>query len=256
MEAPRSRSGLSTFMICCLCSAIICCAVLVCRWRVFVASPTNKPRRFIIVPCNDDEPSISAKQCLHNQPLCVPNKLVQNSKQQSTMKFSSSILSTALLVSASCSSAAAFSTHQRTLASSSSSMRTTSSTTFLASTTEKETECSSSSSTSTTTRTISPEFKEARDQAIATLKAQLPPEAAPALEQPLAHFVSEYFQALSDSAAAGTKNPDGSAVTPQQAVKNMLTTLSYGLKYGLGKDKFIFEDVRHMALRGADFNDA
>ena len=44
-------------------------------------------------------------------------------------------------------------------------------------------------------------------------------------------------------------------MTPQQAVKNMLTTLSYGLKYGLGKEKFIFEDVRHMALRGADFND-
>lgn len=44
-------------------------------------------------------------------------------------------------------------------------------------------------------------------------------------------------------------------MTPQQAVKNMLTTLSYGMKYGLGQDKFIFENVRHVALRGADFND-
>mmetsp|Transcript_6489 Transcript_6489/g.9553 ORF Transcript_6489/g.9553 Transcript_6489/m.9553 type:complete len:453 (+) Transcript_6489:60-1418(+) len=165
------------------------------------------------------------------------------------MKFSSSILSAALLVSASCSSAAAFSTHQRTV--SSSSMRTSSSsTTFLASTTEKSAECSSSTAT-----TITPEFAGARDQAIATLKAQLPPEALSTLEQPLTHFISEYFQSLSDSAAVGTKNPDGSEVTPQQAVKNMLTTLSYGLKYGLGKDKFIFENVRHMALRGADFND-
>jgi glycerol-3-phosphate O-acyltransferase len=164
------------------------------------------------------------------------------------MKFSSSILSAALLLSASCSSAVAFSTYQRTLASSLRSI-STATPTFLASTTEKSAECTSAPST------ISPEFEGARDQAIATLRAQLPPEALSTLEQPLTHFISEYFQSLSDAAAAGVKNPDGSAVTPQQAVKNMLTTLSYGLKYGLGKNKFIFEDVRHRALRGADFND-
>lgn len=83
----------------------------------------------------------------------------------------------------------------------------------------------------------------------------MPPEQLSALEKPLTHFISEYFQSLSDAAAAGATNPDGTPVTPQQAAKNMLTTLSYGLKYGIGKEKFVFEDVRHRALRGADFND-
>jgi len=139
-------------------------------------------------------------------------------------------------------------------------MRTTSSsssTTFLSSTTEKEAECSSSSSSDTppaAESTIAPEFKAALDQAIAKLKSSIPPEASSALEQPLTHFTSEYFTSLSDAAAAGATNPDGSPITPQQAVKNMLTTLSYGLKYGLGQNKFIFEDVRHFALRGANFH--
>ena len=55
--------------------------------------------------------------------------------------------------------------------------------------------------------------------------------------------------ALSQAAANGSKNPDGSDITAQQAAKNMMTTLGYGVKYGI-KDKFIFEDVRHRALRG------
>jgi glycerol-3-phosphate O-acyltransferase len=165
------------------------------------------------------------------------------------MKFSSSILSAALLYSAS--TAAAFSTQQlRTL---SPLMRSATTSTILASTTEKEAQAETTATT--TSATISPEFEGGRDQAIATLKSQLSPEQLAVLEQPLTHFISEYFQSLSDASAAGVTNPDGTPVTPQQAVKNMLTTLSYGLKYGLGKEKFIFEDVRHRALRGADFND-
>ena len=180
------------------------------------------------------------------------------------MKFSSSILSTALLLS-SCSSAAAFSVnnHQRTLISSSVVTRTRTTTTVLSSTTEKESECSKkettestddSSISSSSTTTISPEFAAARDQAIATLKSQLPPGTESTLAGPLNHFISEYFASLSDAAASNATNPDGSPITPQQAVKTMLTSLSYALKYGVGKDKFIFTDVRHRALRGADFN--
>eukprot|EP00986_Skeletonema_menzelii_P012870 scaffold7275_cov80-Skeletonema_menzelii.AAC.1 len=56
MEAPRSRSGLSTFMICCLYVGGACLSHL---------RPTNHVAS--MVPCNDDEASISAKQCLHNQ---------------------------------------------------------------------------------------------------------------------------------------------------------------------------------------------
>jgi glycerol-3-phosphate O-acyltransferase len=50
------------------------------------------------------------------------------------------------------------------------------------------------------------------------------------------------------------KNPNGSDDTATQATKTMMSTLSYGMQYGLGvgnpNGKFQFEDVRHRALRG------
>jgi glycerol-3-phosphate O-acyltransferase len=73
------------------------------------------------------------------------------------------------------------------------------------------------------------------------------------LEKPLVHFVQEYFAALAAAAQAGSKNPDGSDITAQQAAEQMLGTLDLGMKYGLGagpKGKFVFDDVRWKALRG------
>lgn len=78
------------------------------------------------------------------------------------------------------------------------------------------------------------------------------------LEKPLVHFMTEYFGALDAANKAGAKNPDGSDITAQQAVKEMIGTLGYGVKYGLGagpKGKFIFTDARHIAMRGDTEND-
>lgn len=79
-----------------------------------------------------------------------------------------------------------------------------------------------------------------------------------ALEGPLVHFMDEYFHALSIASRSGSKNPDGSNITAAQATKTMMTTLRYGMRYGLGvgnpSGKFHFEDVRHRALRGPTSN--
>jgi len=98
---------------------------------------------------------------------------------------------------------------------------------------------------------LDPEFQNAWDVAVMTLTQQLP---NPALEGPLVHFMDEYFHALAVAANSGMKNPDGSDVTATQATKTMMSTLSYGMQYGLGvgnpNGKFQFEDVRHRSLRG------
>jgi len=65
--------------------------------------------------------------------------------------------------------------------------------------------------------------------------------------------MDEYFASVAAASEAGAKNKDGSDITAEQAMNNMISTLQYGMKYGLGagpKGKFIFEDVRHMAMRG------
>jgi len=171
------------------------------------------------------------------------------------MKFSTAILSVALALSASST------THAFTSSTINNSVRRISS---LGAAEIKEASTNSSKDTTSTTAanaatnglndtssTLSPEFEGARDMAIAKLSASLP---NPALEKPLAHFMSEYFAALDTAAKAGNKNADGSDITAEQAMKEMGRTLQYGMKYGLGaspKGKFIFEDVRHMALRGS-----
>ncbi|KAL3808085.1 hypothetical protein ACHAXA_006847 [Cyclostephanos tholiformis] len=110
---------------------------------------------------------------------------------------------------------------------------------------------SSSSSSSSHRPALDPEFQSARDASVAKLSSSLP---SPSLERPLVHFVDEYFRALCEASANGSKNPDGSDITASQASRMMLTTLGYGIKYGLGagnpRGKFVFEDVRHTALRG------
>lgn len=116
------------------------------------------------------------------------------------------------------------------------------------------------SSSSTASRpALDPEFQTARDAAVTKLSSTLP---NPKLVAPLVHFVDEYFRALCEASANGSKNPDGSTISAEQATMTMLTTLNYGIKYGLGvgnpmMKKFVFEDVRHMALRGPrDGNDS
>ena len=118
---------------------------------------------------------------------------------------------------------------------------------------------SKNNAVSTTTNTASTtsrppmdvEFQTARDAAVSALASQLP---NPALEGPLVHFMDEYFHALYTASTSGSKNPDGSDITAEQATSNMMSTLGYGMKYGLGvgnpNGKFHFEDVRHRALRG------
>lgn len=69
--------------------------------------------------------------------------------------------------------------------------------------------------------------------------------------------MDEYFRSLSHANERGATNPDGSEITPQQAVREMMRTIQFGVKYGLGEKKYIFENVRHRSLRGkhSDEND-
>lgn len=181
------------------------------------------------------------------------------------MKFCASILAAALVASIS-NSANAFTTQQ---SAPSLTRNTNNERCFapLASTTEDQQQVETSASndsgaasnnnglndTAPGARTpLSPDFQAARDAAVGQLK--LP---NPALEKPLVHFMDEYFAACATASASGAKNPDGSEITAQQALKMMGTTLSYGLKYGLGagpKGKFVF-DVQHRAIRGNEGGD-
>jgi len=61
--------------------------------------------------------------------------------------------------------------------------------------------------------------------------------------------MDEYFAALCDAASQGASNPDGTPITARQAMEQMMRTLQFGMKYGLGNSKFRFEDVTHRALR-------
>ncbi|KAL7533747.1 hypothetical protein ACHAXR_007031 [Thalassiosira sp. AJA248-18] len=186
------------------------------------------------------------------------------------MKFSTSILTAALVLSTS-TSTYAFSTQRSTTLSRTSSSSSRSSTrpvvARLASTIEDKAETSAAATSSdddtiaenasanglndTATPALSPEFQGALDAVLAGLIKTLP---NPALEKPLVHFCTEYFNSLAAARKAGVTNPDGSEVTAEQAMQQMLRTLSFGMKYGLGvggdKGKFIFENVRWQALRG------
>lgn len=77
-----------------------------------------------------------------------------------------------------------------------------------------------------------------------------------ALEAPLVHFMDEYFNSLNQAAESGAKNPDGSDITASQAANQMMRTIQFGMKYGLGEKKYVFENVRHRALRGANFGES
>ena len=177
------------------------------------------------------------------------------------MKFSTTILSAALALSAS-TSVRAFSTQsQRTSSLARAGVRSPiiglASTTEAASTKDStDDNATTNSLNDTAPEPLSPEWQGALDTIIGGLTQTLPNKA---LEAPLVHFVTEYFNALSNSSKAGSKNPDGSDITPQQAMKQMMGTLQFGMKYGLGagseQGPFVFTDVRWRALRGDDDDD-
>eukprot|EP00956_Cyclotella_meneghiniana_P009039 scaffold12408_cov22-Cyclotella_meneghiniana.AAC.2 len=115
---------------------------------------------------------------------------------------------------------------------------------------------------SSTTSTLSPAFQSARDASVTQIESLLTasPQYAP-LAPPLIHFMDEYFRSLSAASDAKSKNPDGSDITAEQAAKQMMRTVQFGMKYGLGinsngggGEKYTFTNVRHTALRG-DPND-
>jgi len=114
---------------------------------------------------------------------------------------------------------------------------------------------------SSTTSTLSPAFQSARDASVTQIESLLTasPQYAP-LAPPLIHFMDEYFRSLSAASDAKSKNPDGSDITAEQAAKQMMRTVQFGMKYGLGINsngdgkKYTFTNVRHTALRGIDFD--
>jgi glycerol-3-phosphate O-acyltransferase len=178
------------------------------------------------------------------------------------MRITSAILSVALALGSSPRSIDAFgasrsahrssSSFSSSRGGSSSSSRSVATDSSAAASTTEEVASSSSSSSSSSRPSLDPEFRGARDAAIAKLASSLPSQA---LVAPLSHFVDEYFRALSEAAGSGSGNPDGAEITADLAMRTMMTTLGYGMKYGLGVGnpggkKFVFEDVRHMALRG------
>mmetsp|Transcript_41502 Transcript_41502/g.74813 ORF Transcript_41502/g.74813 Transcript_41502/m.74813 type:complete len:462 (-) Transcript_41502:124-1509(-) len=182
------------------------------------------------------------------------------------MKFSTSILSAVLVLSASTSTTYGFSNQMESFRkvypsvtpntaplASTAEETSASTTTTVAATITPDENASANGLNDTSSPTLSPEFQKARDTAVSMLTTSLP---NPALEKPLVHFMDEYFTSLATSANSGSKNPDGSEITAGQALKNMMETLNYGMKYGMGvgstKGKFIFEDVRHMAMRGEE----
>ncbi|KAL3801907.1 hypothetical protein ACHAWO_010679 [Cyclotella atomus] len=113
---------------------------------------------------------------------------------------------------------------------------------------------STAEQTATETSTLSPDFQTARDASVSKIDGMLSTTKYAALSPPLIHFVDEYFRSLCDASASGAKNPDGSDITAQQAVKEMMRTIQFGMKYGLGEGKYTFENVRHRALRGKTFS--
>jgi len=116
---------------------------------------------------------------------------------------------------------------------------------IVASTTDKPAE-------TTTDSSLSASFQAARDASVAKIQAVMSQSKYAALEAPLVHFMDEYFHSLSHAAVSGATNPDGSEINASQAANEMLRTIQFGMKYGLGETKYTFENVRHKALRGTN----
>jgi glycerol-3-phosphate O-acyltransferase len=99
--------------------------------------------------------------------------------------------------------------------------------------------------TSTASPELSSPFQAALDVATAKLDAYIP-EDKKAMAPLLIHFVTEYMGACQDAFAAGKKD-----CAPDVAAERFLTGIKYGLAYGTGENKYLF-DVTHNAIRGKD----
>jgi len=85
------------------------------------------------------------------------------------------------------------------------------------------------------------DYNEMRKKTLAGLhlSGQLPTH----MEEPLSHFLTEYFVACSQSPT----------MTAESTAARFMTAIKLGMKYGMGHDKFMFES-EHVALRGGEEN--
>mmetsp|Transcript_9020 Transcript_9020/g.12837 ORF Transcript_9020/g.12837 Transcript_9020/m.12837 type:complete len:428 (+) Transcript_9020:160-1443(+) len=95
-----------------------------------------------------------------------------------------------------------------------------------------------------TTATLTPEYQAAFGKTIATLEAAIDNDQ---LLQPLKYFTTEYFT-CNQNAFLASEGKDETA-SPVQAAERILNAIQFGMKYGLGPNKFTFSPS-HKALRG------
>jgi len=120
---------------------------------------------------------------------------------------------------------------------------TASSSRFLTATVEPAT------TTASAVAELEPPYQAALSAAQAKLEQAIPAEYHDKMLPLLSHFVEEYMCASQASLKAG--NADESVVGPQAAAERILTGIGYGLKYGMGENRYLF-DVSHEAMRGKD----
>jgi len=92
---------------------------------------------------------------------------------------------------------------------------------------------------------LNEDFQTAMDQVVTTLSTALN---NPAMEGPLKHFTTEYFYACQAASESGVES-----ITAESTAKNMMDALQYGMKFGLGEEKYQFGST-HTALRGVNGN--
>ena len=102
----------------------------------------------------------------------------------------------------------------------------------------------SSSSSDSSSSSLLPDYQAVLDKTLATVSAAVK-DAKPGLAAPLLHFCQEYITA-SQASYLKTKDENVSAA---MAMKRIMEGVQFGLKHGLGPDKYTF-GVTHEALRG------
>jgi len=105
------------------------------------------------------------------------------------------------------------------------------------------------SAAAATESALLPEFEAALKQAKGALNAAIPEEQTEKLGKVmvplLEHFMDEYLAAGQAAFLAGDKE----RCAPAAVAGRILTGIQYGMKFGMGEDKYKF-DVTHTALRG------
>jgi len=86
---------------------------------------------------------------------------------------------------------------------------------------------------------LSDDYNEMRTKTLTALhlSGKLPTH----MEEPLSHFLTEYFVACSQS----------STMTPETTAQTFMQAIKLGMKYGMGQHKFQFKS-EHVALRGGE----